>query len=132
MPTPEQREQRFVERAEKDHDLLIKVASNVETIMLHVRELEESVHDFKHDLPCDRHFESCNEKIGNKVSWSQFWSIIIIVVGLAAGAIGYNFKEDSVAHERSTTNQIISQRNQKMLDEIHNYITKHGIGGKHD
>ena len=128
MLTPEQREARFVERAEKDHDLLIKVSADVETVMKCIRKLEATVGNFKHDLPCDTHFQTCTTKIESKVNWSQFWSVIIIVVALTAGAIGYNFKEDSIAHERSTTNQIISQRNEKMLHEIHNYITKHRLG----
>lgn len=81
---------------DNDHDLLISVANDVKHIVDRFTKLESTVEGIALAMPLAA--ETTNTKLNAKVDWGKFWGITILLVGLAVGTMGYNFKMDKDAH----------------------------------
>jgi len=86
-----------------DHDLLITVSADVKNLVTKVSSLESTVLGLASCLPLAA--EATNAKLERKVDWGKFWGILILLVGLTVGTIGYNFQLDQTAHAIATRNE---------------------------
>jgi len=89
-----------------DHDLLIEVKTAFDTKMSSlcstITELKADIKELKNKpYPCieqsDRcndKFEEINKKMDNRPKWNQIVTILLILVGITSGVIGFNFNQD--------------------------------------
>ena len=75
-----------------DHDLLITVAADVKNLAKQLEKVDGTV-------------RSIYSKLGSQISWTQFWGIIVLLVGLTAGCLAYNFHGDADAHATAYDNK---------------------------
>lgn len=87
---------------DNDHDLLIKLSANVTHIVNEIADLKSAVAGISCSLPLAA--ETTNTKLNAKVDWGKFWGMCIILVGILVGTIGYNFREDAIAHTQVIRN----------------------------
>lgn len=88
---------------DNDHDLLIKLSANVTHLVGEIADLKSGVAEIQRSLPLT--VEQTFRKLEKKVDWGKFWGILILLVGLAVGTIGYNFQLDADAHAKAMRNE---------------------------
>jgi hypothetical protein len=109
--------------SKEDHDLLIELKTAFDakmgTLCNTITELKTDIKDLKNNQhpkeqleKCDSKFEKINDRIEKRPKWSQITTIIIILIGILSGIIGYNFNRDAKAsdeiknvHEQVMKNQ---------------------------
>jgi hypothetical protein len=111
----------------EDHDLLIELRTAFETkvsiicdavkeIKTDIKEIKKEPHPYQNKIEkCGDKFEELDRRIDQRPKWTHLTSIIIILIGLVSGIIGYNFNQDVKADEKiNTINERVIITEQKL------------------
>jgi FtsZ-binding cell division protein ZapB len=97
---------------QEDHDLLIELKTafeaKISTLCNTVKELKSEIKELKEEPfvhtqqveKCGNKFDKLDRRIDQRPKWTHITSIIVILIGLLSGIIGYNFNQDVKSDEK--------------------------------
>jgi len=117
----------------KDHDLLIKLGSKVDSLCKRFDNLENRIDNLRSVLPCDEHWETCRsnfdkingkteKKLSKNATVAVFSTLLVVMVGVFSGIISWNFAQDAARANDIIKNRIAIEKEVVRSTELDNKL----------